>query len=305
YRKLDNALSQYEEAIKKHLVGITEENPHPIVGDPVHRKGLQAGLKLEMIPYTAEELIAIGRQEFKKTEKEFRRISNEMGYGDDWQAALEYVKEQAPPPGEIPQVLADMYSYSMDYIKKMDEITIPPLSEEIWRTVMQTPERQLENPFFTGGEVTHYSYPHESMPHDAKIMSMRGNTPAFNFGTVQHELIPGHHMQGFMSRRFNSQRGNLNRTPFWSEGGAFYWEYVLYDAGYHRDNAEKIGTLFWRLHRAARIIFSLNYQLGNWSPEKAVDFLVEKGGHERANAEAEVRRSARVRPLYQISYMIG
>ena len=63
--------------------------------------------------------------------------------------------------------------------------------------------------------------------------------------------------------------------------------------------------LFWRLHRASRIIFSLNYQLGNWTPKQAVDFLVERGGHERANAEAEVRRSAMVSPLYQAGYMIG
>lgn len=63
--------------------------------------------------------------------------------------------------------------------------------------------------------------------------------------------------------------------------------------------------LFWRLHRAARIIFSLNYHLGNWSPQEAVDFLVERVGHERANAEAEVRRTTIDAPLYQISYMIG
>lgn len=63
--------------------------------------------------------------------------------------------------------------------------------------------------------------------------------------------------------------------------------------------------LFWRMHRAARIIFSLNYQLGNWSPRECVDFLVERVGHERANAEAEVRRSARAAPLYQAAYMLG
>jgi len=63
--------------------------------------------------------------------------------------------------------------------------------------------------------------------------------------------------------------------------------------------------LFWRLHRAARIIFSLNFQLGRWSPQQAVDFLVERVGHERANAEAEVRRSAGVAPLYQLAYLIG
>jgi uncharacterized protein (DUF885 family) len=143
------------------------------------------------------------------------------------------------------------------------------------------------------------------MGHDDKMMSMRGNTPHFNFATVHHELVPGHHMQAFMSDRFNTHRGRLNRTPFWGEGWALYWEFQLWSADFPRNDPDKIGMLFWRLHRAARIIFSLNYHLGNWTPEQAVDFLVERVGHERANAEAEVRRTTIDAPLYQIAYMIG
>jgi uncharacterized protein (DUF885 family) len=79
----------------------------------------------------------------------------------------------------------------------------------------------------------------------------------------------------------------------------------LWDANFPRNDPDKIGMLFWRLHRAARIIFSLNYHLGNWTPQQAVDFLVERVGHERANAEAEVRRTTIAAPLYQIAYMIG
>ena len=44
-----------------------------------------------------------------------------------------------------------------------------------------------------------------------------------------------------------------------------------------------------------------------WSPQKCIDFLVERVGHERANAEGEVRRSfvGGYSPLYQVGYMIG
>jgi uncharacterized protein (DUF885 family) len=65
--------------------------------------------------------------------------------------------------------------------------------------------------------------------------------------------------------------------------------------------------LFWRNHRAARIIFSLRFHLGEFSGEEAVDFLVQEVGHERANAEAEVRRSiiGTYPPLYQAAYMLG
>jgi uncharacterized protein (DUF885 family) len=65
--------------------------------------------------------------------------------------------------------------------------------------------------------------------------------------------------------------------------------------------------LFWRMHRAARIIFSIKFHLGEMTPPQAIDFLVERVGHERANATAEVRRSfnGSYPPLYQAGYMLG
>lgn len=305
YAKVDAALESYADAINEHMVGISKENKPPIIGDPILEQGLRADLTVEMIPYTAKELIKIGEREFAWIEKQFRIVSNNMGYGDDWLAAMEHTKNLAPPPGEQPWVIFDIADYSEDFIENLDNITMPSLSREVWRLKMQTPERQLVNPFFSGGEVTRVSYPTSGMAHDDKMMSMRGNTPHFNFGTVQHELVPGHHMQEFMSERFNTHRGRLNRTPFWGEGWALYWEFLLWDTDFPRNDPDKIGMLFWRLHRAARIIFSLNYHLGNWTPQQAVDFLVERVGHERANAEAEVRRTTIDAPLYQIAYMIG
>ena len=303
--RVDAALEQYAIAINEHLVGITKDQKAPIIGDPVLEEGLRADLKVEMIPYSAEELIRIGEREFAWIEEQLRIVSNDMGFADDWLAALEHTKNLAPPPGEKPWAIFEIAEYSENFIENMDVITMPILSREIWRLRMQTPERQLINPFFSGGEVTRVSYPTNTMGHEDKMMSMRGNTPHFNFATVHHELVPGHHMQGFMRNRFNTHRGRLNRTPFWTEGWALYWEFQLWDADFPRNDPDKIGMLFWRLHRAARIIFSLNYHLGNWTPQQAVDFLVDRVGHERANAEAEVRRTTIDAPLYQIAYMIG
>ena len=305
YQRLDAALERYGEALERHLVGVTPGDPGPIIGDPVLAEGLGAALAVEMIPYDAEELIAIGWAEFEWVEARFREVSQEMGFGDDWKAALEHVKTLAPPPGEKPWAIFDIAAYSEAFVDEMDNVTMPPLASEIWRLAMQTPERQLINPFFSGGEVTRVSYPTADMSHEDKLMSMRGNTPPFNFATVHHELIPGHHLQGFMSDRFNTHRDALSSTPFWGEGWSLYWELLLWDADFPRDDPDRIGMLFWRLHRAARIVFSLSFQLGDWSAQEAVDFLVDRVGHERANAEAEVRRSARDAPLYQIAYLIG
>ncbi|MFQ5690822.1 MAG: DUF885 family protein [Gemmatimonadota bacterium] len=161
-------------------------------------------------------------------------------------------------------------------------------------------------PFFLGGEVIQVAYPTDEMAYADKLMSMRGNNVHFARATVFHELIPGHHLQGFMTQRYKAYR-NAFSTPFWGEGWALYWEMLLYDLGFPRTPEDRVGMLFWRMHRSARIIFSLRFHLGAMTPQEAIDFLVDRVGHERANATAEVRRSfnGSYSPLYQTAYMIG
>ena len=84
-------------------------------------------------------------------------------------------------------------------------------------------------------------------------------------------------------------------------------EMMLYDRGFPRSPEDRIGMPFWRMPRAARIICSLKFHLGQMTPPEAIDFLVDRVGHERANATAEVRRSINgsYPPLYQAGYMLG
>ena len=171
---------------------------------------------------------------------------------------------------------------------------------------MLSPERQRVAPFFLGGESILVAYPTPDMTDEEKLMSLRGNNPHFSHATVFHELNPGHHLQGFMAARYNTHR-QMFSTPFWNEGQSLYWEMFLYDKGFHASPEDRIGALFWRMHRSARIIFSMNFHLGKMSPEQAVQFLVDTVNFERANAEGEVRRSfsGDYSPLYQMAYMIG
>ena len=103
-------------------------------------------------------------------------------------------------------------------------------------------------------------------------------------------------MQGYAAQRWNTQRRSF-RSPFLVEGWALYWEMRLWDLEFPQTPEDRIGMLFWRSHRCARIIFSLNFHLGKWSPEECIDFLVENVGHERRNATASTAASrAKGRP---------
>lgn len=277
-----------------------------IVGDPIGHDALMSELQSEMIPYTPEELIAIGQKELAWCENEMKKASRDLGYGDDWKKALEHVKNTYVEPGKQPQMIKDLALEAIKFVDDNDLVTVPQLARDTWRMEMMTPERQLVSPFFLGGETILVSYPTNTMSHEQKMMSMRGNNPHFSRATVHHELIPGHHLQGFMAARYKPYRG-LFSTPFWSEGNALYWELLLWDLKFPKTPENRIGMLFWRMHRCARIIFSLSFHLEKMTPQECIDFLVNRVGHERDNATAEVRRSfdGSYGPLYQIAYLIG
>jgi hypothetical protein len=307
YKTTDSLLAAYSILLKnKGKMGSSQkEDSSGIVGNPIGRDEIIRQLQFEMIPYTPEGLIDIANKEFAWCDKELLKASHEMGFGDDWRAAQEKVKNSYVPAGEQPQAIMKLYNESIDFLKKNDLLTIPPLAEEDWRMEMMSPERQLFAPFFLGGEELLISYPTNTMKEEDKMMSMRGNNPHFSRATVHHELIAGHHLQGFMANRYKAYRNF--ETPFWHEGNSVYWEFLLWDMKFPQSPEDRIGMLFWRMHRCARIIFSLNYHLGKWTPQQCIDFLVDRVGHERANAEGEVRRSftGGYPPLYQIGYMIG
>ena len=309
YKALDQSMTGYATFITEKIVGIRSARPgdsSDIVGDPIGREALLSELRSEMIPYTPEELIAIGEKEMAWCENEMKKASRDLGYGDDWHKALEHVKNLYVEPGKQPQMIRDLALEAIKFVEDHDLVTVPELAKETWRMEMMTPERQLVSPFFLGGETILVSFPTNSMAHEQKMMSMRGNNIYFSRATVHHELIPGHHLQGFMAARNKPYRAIFG-TPFWTEGNSLYWELLLWDLGFAKTPEQRIGMLFWRMHRCARIIFSLNFHLEKMTPQECIDLLVNRVGHERDNATAEVRRSfdGSYGPLYQIAYLIG
>jgi len=330
YQKLDEAMRRYATTIRTRVVGIqptpvvaaggggqgsaaqaqTPRNAaaanEPIIGDPIGAVGLAADLRNAMIPYTADELIAIAEKEYAFSLAEARKAAREMGLGDDWKAAMEKVKNMYVEPGKQPDLIRDLANEADAFFAKHDWVTIPALAREDWRMEMMAPERQRVSPFFLGGDLILVSYPTADMTDEEKLMSLRGNNPHFSRAVVFHELNPGHHLQGFMSARYNAHR-RLFSTPFWNEGQSLYWEMFLWDHDFHVTPEDRLGALAWRMHRSARIVFSLSFHLGKMTPEQAIEYVVDKVPFERANAEGEVRRSfnGSYSPIYQAAYMLG
>jgi len=273
---------------------------------PVGNDALVEALRAAMIPYSPDELIQIANREFAWCDREMLRASGEMGFAGDWKKAVEAVKNKYVEPGQMIYLVRDLSREAIDFLEKHELVTIPPLvTEDYWEEAM-TPRMQLVNPFFTGGPTIQVSSPASSQTLQQRLEALRGNNIFFARATVFHELVPGHHMQFYMTQRYRIYR-SLFSTPFWTEGMAFYWEMLLWDLGFTHTPEQRVGALVWRMHRCARIVFSLSFHLKKMTAVECVQFLMDRVGFDRANAEGEVRRSfnGSYPPIYQCAYMLG
>jgi uncharacterized protein (DUF885 family) len=306
FKQLDGAMKDYSAFLREKIAGVAADDKTTVVGTPVGRQALLDQLADEMIPYTPEELMAMARKEMDWCKQQMLEASHEMGYGNDWHKAMEAVKNHYVEPGKQPELIHTLAIEGADFAEKNQLVSVPEMAREGWMMEMMSPERQLVNPFFTGGDTISVSFPTDTMTFDQRRMSLRGNNIGFAHATVFHELIPGHWLQEYSMMRNRPYR-QLFATGFWIEGNALYWEMTYWDRGFNTTPEQRIGALFWRMHRCARILFSLGFHLGQMTPEQAVDFLVNDVGHERDNAIAEVRRSfnGSYDPLYQCAYLVG
>lgn len=301
------AFEAYAKYLREEIAGVKNKDDAPLLGKAQGASNLQEQLSHEFIPYTPGELIQIAEREFTWCETEMKKAAQEMKLGDDWQKALLRVKLQYVRPGEQESFVRAEGKRATDFVTKRNLVTVPADCAEWWGTRMLGPQEQKQMPYaaYSGHDIL-VAYASETMKHEDKMMSMRGNNRPFMRNVVPHELIPGHHLQSFMAARHRPYRKAFS-TPFFVEGWALYWEMRLWDLGYQTTPEDRIGALFWRMHRCARIIVTLKFHLGQMKPEEMVKFLVDRVGHEKFGATSEVRRFIKgdYSPLYQCGYMLG
>ncbi|MEQ1748570.1 MAG: DUF885 family protein [Prosthecobacter sp.] len=283
YDEATKALEGYAKYLREEIAGIKGKDDAPLLGKAQGASNLQEQLAHEFIPYTPDELIKIAEREFTWCETEMKKAAQDMKLGDDWKKALLRVKLQYVRPGEQETFVRAEGKRATDFVTTRDLVTVPADCAEWWGTRMLGPQEQKQMPYaaYSGHDIL-VAYANEAMKHEDKMMSMRGNNRPFMRNVVPHELIPGHHLQRYMADRYLPYRQPFS-TPFFVEGWALYWEMRLWDLGYQTTPEDRIGALFWRMHRCARIIVTLKFHLG------------------------EVRRfiKGNYSPLYQCGYMLG
>jgi len=130
YKTVDLALEKYVAFLREKVLGLKPGDTTEIIGDPIGRAALMSELAYEMIPYTPEELVAIANKEYDWCEAEMKRASRELGYGDDWMKALEYVKTLYVEPGKQPDLIRELALEAIKFMDDHDLVTIPQLARD-------------------------------------------------------------------------------------------------------------------------------------------------------------------------------
>ena len=63
YERANRALESYTTFLRETIAGVDEDDRDTILGDPIGADALNSELELELIPYTAKELVAIAEKE--------------------------------------------------------------------------------------------------------------------------------------------------------------------------------------------------------------------------------------------------
>src|SRR4051812_35166345 len=154
YSDAAGSLEEYSKCLREEIAGLKGKDEDPLIGDPIGADALKDELVTEMLPYSAEELIEIGEHEFAWCEKEMKKAAKEMGFGDDWKAALAKVKSDFVPPGKQDDFVSEQGRLSTKFVKERDLVTVTPVCEELWRLTMVSPEGQKTLPYAAYGGPT-------------------------------------------------------------------------------------------------------------------------------------------------------
>jgi uncharacterized protein (DUF885 family) len=265
------------------------------------------------LPWTADELIAVGQHVYQETMREMKRVAARIDSSKPWSKVVEQVKLVHPAENEVLAAYAAEMQRAREFVRANGLATIP---EGDCCEVVPTPEfaRPIfpyaaylgPAPFEVSQRGTFWvTTVDPDLSDERREVLLRGHARSGIPVTALHKACPGHHLQAV---RANQVQGHPLRFIFTSttlsEGWALYCEDLMYRRGFLTDDRVRLLQLKDLLWRACRVIIDVGLQTGQMGFTEAESFLVRKARIERPNARAEVRRYC-ANPTQPMSYVAG
>ncbi len=266
----------------------------------------------EMVDVPLDRLLAIGYEDLRRNQAEFRRVAAQIDAKRTPQQILDDVEKDHPAADQLLVAFRNVLGGLRDFIDKRHIVTIPspvlPIVEEtppfmraLTTASMDTPgpyEKVAKEAFFN------VTVPEHSWPAKQTEEYLEGLNREVITTTAIHEAYPGHYVQFLWVQNAPSEVRKLIGANSNAEGWAHYCEQMILDEGYGAGDLKlRLGQLQDALLRDARYIAGIQMHTGKMTMEQAADFFVKDGYQTRAMAEKEAKRGT-ADPTYLV-YTLG
>lgn len=253
---------------------------------------------------TPEEVHEIGRGEVERIRAEMEAIIEDVGFEGTFAEFLEFLRTDPQFYVDTPEELLREASF---IAKRMDG-KLPSLFMTLPRLpygVAPVPDHLA--PKYTGGR---YVSPAEGSTEPGYYWVNTYNLAARPLYTLPaltlHEAVPGHHLQGALTRELDGlpefrRRSYINA---FGEGWGLYSEWLGIEAGIYTDPYSNFGRLTYEMWRACRLVVDTGIHAFGWTRDEAMDFLASNTALSLHEVRTETDRYISW-PGQALSYKIG
>jgi uncharacterized protein (DUF885 family) len=278
------------------------------IGAENYRKKL---LYDEMVDIPLDRLVAIGYENLRRNQAEFRRVAAQIDPKRTPQQVLEELEGDHPAGNKLLQAFRDVLASLRSFIEQHHIVTIPspvpPILEESppFMRALTTASMDTPGPYEKDKEAFfNVTLPDPRWPPKQQQEYLEDFSRGTIISTATHEAYPGHYVQFLWIQSLPTKVRKLSGSGSNAEGWAHYSEQMMLDEGYGGGDPKlRLGQLQDALLRNARYLAGIQMHTGKMTFAEAVDFFVKEGYQPKPIAEKEAKRGTSD-PTYLV-YTLG
>ncbi len=315
--ELEDAAKGVEKSLLNYSAFLDQVLPTANTSWAMGRENFETLLKLRKIPYTGDQILALGKKWMQEEKKTLKTLAESIAPGKSVEEVTRMVKAHHPPTFEKTlEVYRRFMEKSREFVVANDIVTMPEGETLI---VKETPEHiRYQLPFAAYSSAPavgekRIGYYLVTPPENPEFLREHNESAIANVSV--HEGYPGHHIQIFCS---NNHPHKIRWTSIPTdvyvkhvsegtelvEGWAHYCEEYMQKKGFYTGADYLFTQSLQVLWRAARIVVDVQLSRGEMTFDEAVAFLEKETRMEHFAALAEVKRYT-IGPSYPLSYLLG
>ena len=272
-------------------------------GDEAYRLAIRMQTTVAASP---EEVHAFGLEDLAHIEAEKDEIARRLGQPDRHALVQAMADDPANHTGSREKIVelaaeqtARAFATARAYFGRLPKADCEVKQVEEYRE-REVPPAFYMQPSIDGSRQGQY-YINTYLPEERQLHKLA----AITF----HEATPGHHLQIGIEMELTGlptfrTLGSRMAGVAYVEGWGLYCERLADEMGLYLSEQERYGMLDAQAFRAARLVVDSGLHVFDWSREKAIAFMHERGSLPMVDAEIEVDRYT-IWPGQALAYKIG